>query len=494
MSQKIPGDESASFKDQEKQAKLNPRENLSLKESLKETRVQNAAIAKLIDKMGANALIEEPESPTKPKEHDFWKTQPVLLSSNSNQDKYDRALKPDISLEKVSKEFIPISSEFYWCTVDIHKSSQMQELYTLLSHNYVEDSDELFRFHYSPEFLKWALDPPGQNPDWHIGLRSTDGSNKLMAFISGSEIEMKVNSVTKKMAEINFLCVNKNLRKQRLAPILIQEVTRRVNLCNIFQAVYTAGVEIPTPISVCQYYHRPLNSKKLVDTGFSHLPPGVSLAKLVMHYRLLPESNSQMPGLRLMTEKDIPQVRKILNKYLNARTKMHQIFKSDEIIKHWLLPKKDVIYTYVVEDINKTGKITDFFSFYLLPSLILKNDKSSGLNTKKVNPNNLINSAYLFYYGFNLEPASGVEIKDSNISYRDLNESMIKERLVLLMKNCLMIAKKENFDVFNCVKIQDNELFFDDLKFGSGDGHLHYYFYNWVIRDLKNRDIGLTML
>ncbi len=40
-----------------------------------------------------------------------------------------------------------------------------------------------------------------------------------------------------KMAEINFLCVHKKVRQHRLAPVLIKEVTRRVNLRNIWQAV-----------------------------------------------------------------------------------------------------------------------------------------------------------------------------------------------------------------------------------------------------------------
>lgn len=35
--------------------------------------------------------------------------------------------------------------------------------------------------------------------------------------------------------EINFLCVHKKLRAKRLAPVLIKEVTRRVNLMGIWQ-------------------------------------------------------------------------------------------------------------------------------------------------------------------------------------------------------------------------------------------------------------------
>ena len=42
--------------------------------------------------------------------------------------------------------------------------------------------------------------------------------------------------------EINFLCVHKKLRSKRLAPVLIKEVTRRINHTGVFQAVYTAGV------------------------------------------------------------------------------------------------------------------------------------------------------------------------------------------------------------------------------------------------------------
>ena len=41
-----------------------------------------------------------------------------------------------------------------------------------------------------------------------------------------------------KMAEINFLCVLKNLRSHRLAPVLIKEITRRVHEKNIWQAVF----------------------------------------------------------------------------------------------------------------------------------------------------------------------------------------------------------------------------------------------------------------
>lgn len=57
----------------------------------------------------------------------------------------------------------------------------------------------------------------------------------------------------KDVVEINFLCVHKKLRDKRVAPVLIREITRRVNLEGIFQAVYTAGVVLPKPVATCRF-------------------------------------------------------------------------------------------------------------------------------------------------------------------------------------------------------------------------------------------------
>ena len=76
----------------------------------------------------------------------------------------------------------------------------------MLTHHYVEDSDGKFRFDYSVPFLRWALSPPGNFEDWNIGVR---GNGKLYAFISAIPVTMVVNGQQIRMAEVNFLCVNK---------------------------------------------------------------------------------------------------------------------------------------------------------------------------------------------------------------------------------------------------------------------------------------------
>ena len=77
------------------------------------------------------------------------------------------------------------------------------------------------RFNYSPEFLRWALQPPGYRLDWLVGVRVA-ASQKLVGFITGVPARVKVDGKVLPMVEINFLCVHKKLRSKRLAPVLIK--------------------------------------------------------------------------------------------------------------------------------------------------------------------------------------------------------------------------------------------------------------------------------
>merc|ERR1739845_178830 len=140
---------------------------------------------------------------------------------------------------------------------------------------------------------------------------------------------MGVHEGTIGMAEINFLCVHKKLRSKRLAPVLIKEITRRVNKQNIWQAVYTAGVVLPRPVSECRYYHRSLNPKKLIEIGFSHLGPRMTMARTIKLYKV--HDTVQIPGLRQMTVKDAQGVFELVRGYLK-KFPLHPEFTKDELM------------------------------------------------------------------------------------------------------------------------------------------------------------------
>jgi glycylpeptide N-tetradecanoyltransferase len=79
----------------------------------------------------------------------------------------------------------------------------------------------------------------------------------------------------------------------------------------------------------------------------------------------------------------------------------------------------------------------------------------------------MIRAAYLFYYATEAAFSSPYD------------KGLLKKRLNELVKDAMIIAKKENFDVFNALTLLDNPLFLEEQKFGPGDGLLHYYLYNY---------------
>ena len=257
---------------------------------------------------------------------------------------------------------------------------------------------------------------PGWRPDWHVGVRAVS-SKKLVAFISGIPITLRVRSKVLRCTEINFLCVHKKLRDKRLTPVLIEEITRRCYLLDIFQAIYTAGIVLPKPVSSCRYYHRPINWMKLFEVGFSGLPAHSTKQRQVAKNAL--PSATALKGLRPLLKKDAKAVQNLLERYL-ARFDMAPIMTTEEI-EHWLVyeessKEQQVIWAYVVED-PSTKKITDFFSFYCLDSSVIGSTKYSSVHV-----------AYLYYYA--TEAAF------------DGDEKQLRDRLNILMSDALITAKK----------------------------------------------------
>jgi len=62
------------------------------------------------------------------------------------------------------------------------------------------------------------------------------------------------------------------------------------------------------------------------------------------------------------------------------------------------------------------------------------------------------------------------------------------------MNDSLILAKKQGFDVFNCLAIHDNQTFLKELKFGAGDGNLQFYLYNWLAPPMEPHNVGLVLL
>ncbi|KAI5071508.1 hypothetical protein GOP47_0013759 [Adiantum capillus-veneris] len=282
------------------------------------------------------------------KRHAFWETQPVGQYRDRERQLEEGPIDPPQDVSEIRQEPYNLPKNFEWCTCDVNSDENAAEIYNLLSTNYVEDDENMFRFNYSKEFLRWALQPPG------------------------------------------WCC----------APDSYSNLTIKL-------------------------------------------------------YRL-PDTTAT-PGFRPMERHDVPAVRRLLHTYLSQFVVAPDLSEKD--VEYWLLPIENVISSYVVEDPD-SREITDFCSFYTLPSTILGNKNYSDLK-----------AAYSYY----------------NVA--------TKTPLLQLMNDALIVAKRNMYDVFNALDIMHNQSFLKELKFGPGDGHLHYYLYNYRLNTaMAPSGLGLVLL
>ena len=114
---------------------------------------------------------------------------------------------------------------------------------------------------------------------------------------------------------------------------------------------------------------------------------------------------------------------------------------TKEEFKHWFLPRNKVVYSYVIEH-PESKKITDFMSFYSLPSTVMTTDKHDTLF-----------ACYSFY----------------NVVSNEKDWKPV-------MNDMLVAARNAGFDVYNALESMDNMQFLKDLKFGPGDGECRKFF------------------
>lgn len=377
--------------------------------------------------------------------HKFWKTQPV--NEPTVQSMINGPVK-NLTNDDFSNDPLPLPEGFKWYTFDINNDKDLDDIYNFLHNYYSETDDHSIRLGYRKESIKWFLQCPNYYPDLHIGVKFND---KIIGTIFG--VPRTVNVFDKKMTqiEINFLCVREALRNKRLAPLLIKEVSRRVSQKDIWQAFYTSAINLPNVIGSGLYYNRYINIKKMVDIKFTRKPEKLSMDGFSKLFKLADSSLK----LRKLEEKDVKICCQKLNKY-TSQFKIN-IELTEEEFRHKFLPRPNVVDSLVLE--NKNKEVTDFISFFYIPSLILDNPKIKEVDW-----------AYLYYY---------------------FNESVSLKELV---GAGLHFLKSKNIDVLTCLDQMNNLEFVEELKFRKGSNYLYFYLYNWQCPNVTPKDIGLVIV
>lgn len=379
--------------------------------------------------------------------HKFWKTQPIDISKNNTNDSVQ-----DAEMDNVQKDPFKLPTDFSWFNFDITNETELNNLYNFLLDYYVDDIDASKRFHYSKDTLKWFLMPKDYYQDLILGIKY---KNKIVASICGIPMYVKVLDKVIKMVQINFLCIHNSLRNKRLAPVLIQEITRRTNLHDIWQAYFTADVDLPNKIVKTTYHLRPLNVPKLLDLNYMHIimnnPEKIQLSSLKKMFNVNEKLSLSM---RPLEEKDCFQCCHLMNKF-HQKFKISIYFTEEQFKSHFMV-KSNVLNCFVIET---DGLITDFISFFHLPSQVRNNPKYNDIKV------------VFGYYYFN---------------YKNSMETIIS--------NCLTFFKEMGIDLVNVVDSYDNNSFIEKLKFKKGSADLNFFFYNWNTLEVKNDEFALIMV
>lgn len=241
--------------------------------------------------------------------HLFWDKQPVVQGTWSTDVK-------EIDVYPLST--IPLSTtklpdNFEWSEIDLKDEEQSKELFDFLKNNYLAEGK--FSLNYTIDKLRWILLCPDYVPEWHICIRSSPKKN-IVGVITATNASFILYGRPVDLPIINFLCVHKKYRSFRMAPILIQEITRRIKLKELTGAVYTAVAALPHAIAISRYHHRILNAKKLIEVGFVNKNTKLTLAGYIKTFNLSSDENLYIPKteiFRNMTAEDVPQVCKRLN-------------------------------------------------------------------------------------------------------------------------------------------------------------------------------------
>lgn len=121
---------------------------------------------------------------------------------------------------------------------------------------------------------------------------------------------------------------------------------------------------MPTPFVTTHYMNRFLNPGKLAEIKYCNIPASMSLKDFNKKYRMPDKNSINIKGeIRLMLKKDASAIYKLFN---DAQQKYQFKYKfTQEDILHYLLPKPEIVWTWVIEnEIEGKKQVTDFFAMH----------------------------------------------------------------------------------------------------------------------------------
>ena len=284
---------------------------------------------------------------------DFWVEAPVnKLVDENHGDPFD----------KVKQKHTTLPPGLSFGNYPVNDPVSMDALISFINDNYVAEKDVSLK--YTKETIHWALCTPNAIKSLWVSIVD-DISRELVAFIAGSVIPSQVTTTEgttendKKPVEIetgvvvvDFMCVNKAYRNRDLSFSLISEITRRATALGHIHAYFTLSKRYTTPLCSFGVYHRLLNVKSLLTTGFTKVPKGKQMRKYVAEHAVPNKPAMTLVKLQdtkdaLLQESTIVKLVPLLRKALMSRR--IKLIYDDETLHHII---KNATHTYYAVNTN----------------------------------------------------------------------------------------------------------------------------------------------
>jgi glycylpeptide N-tetradecanoyltransferase len=379
--------------------------------------------------------------------HNFWKTQPIQDTSKKEKLNNPNDISEDISNLFTEKQ-INLPENFFWAELDPNLDTDIDLLHNFLYENYMEKNDN-FGLHYTKVSLRWYLSNPKFYKNMFLFVKY---KNKVVGSIVATPENISIFDKSDIIFNTTFLCIDKNIREKSLGAIMIKELLRRMYFNNVKYGYYTSPLNLPNKLTLSNYYHRPLNIKKLLDINFINKPDSISIKSFEKLYKTKDKKTTNYIQLKL---ENIKLCTEAYNNYYK-KYKIYQIMNEDEF-KYKFLPVDNIIDTFVIINNNN---IKCFISIFYLKSRILNNSKYKDYDIAQI---------YHYFY---------------------LDEKLFLE----FLEDILIYLKDKNIDVVNWIEQMDNYIFFEKLKFCKGSGEIYYHFWNKSCPNITNKDIALVTL
>lgn len=377
----------------------------------------------------------------------FWSKQPVIGMNEIVS--RDGLINNPLDELTLSDKPTKLPADYEWLNIDLSNNEQLGQILFFLN-SYYTSSNQFSQMH-TEEHMKWYYD----SSSIHLCVKSSK-HNLFVGFISGKIVKVQLNKTITNFIEVRLLCVHKHLRHKKLVPCLITELTRQFNLLGYDKALYCSNVYINKPLITSKYYLRAINVDKLLNTGFVKIDTknnNITVEDIKKTNEMCTKSDK---GMKRMGEEHVEMAYNLFNRYIN-KYNYHPIFTLEEFTH--LFYNNKFVESYVFEQKDEedgVSYVVDFVSYYVSDVEVLKGDY-----TGKV-----IKKGTLFYY--------------TCLTYTPYK----------ILKNILVVAKKNDVDVFCASNIMEHGDILKELHFDEFGQDTHHYLYNWRVRAMNNNQIG----